>query len=531
MLKKVRIFFAALFFCSITLAFLDFTGTARAWLGWTAKLQFLPALFAANFAVVALLALATLLFGRIYCSAVCPLGVLQDIVSKFAGRRKRNRFSYKRPKTYLRIAFFALFAVCSALGLLSAVSLIAPYGAYGRIASNIFAPIWALGNNALSFIAERFDSYAFYSTEVWTRGIGAFLVAAATFAVVGFLAWRGGRTYCNTVCPVGTLLGFLAKYSLFKPVVDVSKCNSCGLCARNCKGQCINSKEHKIDYSSCVSCFDCIGNCRRGAISYSYRKGGADSGKSAATKPASKPAAKPDSKNSDSPASVRASKNSSDFSKIENPAISAKGRRGFFSSLLVFAGAAAAEAEEKINDGGLAPIKSRRKPDRATRITPPGARSAANLAEKCVACQLCVSACPTRAIVPSAKLSDFMQPEMSYEHGYCLPECTKCSQVCPAGAILPITPAEKTSIQIGRAVWHKARCVVNADGLQCDNCFRQCPTGAISMVVQDPKNPKSLKVPVVDEARCIGCGACENLCPARPVAAICVEGYSVHNII
>lgn len=76
-----------------------------------------------------------------------------------------------------------------------------------------------------------------------------------------------------------------------------------------------------------------------------------------------------------------------------------------------------------------------------------------------------------------------------------------------------------------------SRCIVNADGMQCDNCFRQCPTGAIQMVAKDPKDPKSLKIPTVDVARCIGCGACENLCPARPVAAICVEGNPSHNSI
>lgn len=532
MIQKLRKSLAALFFCAVTLLFLDFTGLAEAWLGWVAKIQFLPALLAANFAVVAALAVITLLFGRIYCSVICPLGVLQDIVFfKIGGKRKRNSLSYKAPKTYLRIAVFALFAVCTLFGFLSAVSLIAPYGAYGRIASNIFAPIWALGNNALAFVAERFDSYMFYPTEVWTRGIGAFVVAAATLAIVGFLAWKGGRTYCNTICPVGTVLGFLAKYSLFKPIVDIPKCNSCGLCARNCKGQCINYKEHKIDYSRCVACFDCIENCRRGAISYSCKKGWGKSGKSDSAKPAPKSSAKIDSDRADSHAPIRDSETSSEFSEIKSSAVSTKGRRGFFSSLLLFAGAAAAKAEEKITDGGLAPIKNRRKPERTTRITPPGARSARNFSEKCVACQLCVSACPSHVLKPSASLSGFMQPEMSYERGHCAIDCVECSKVCPAGAILPITLAEKSSLQIGRAMWHKERCIVNTDDVQCDNCFRQCPTGAITMVAQNPKDKKSRKIPTVDEARCIGCGACENLCPARPVAAICVEGNSVHNSI
>lgn len=124
-----------------------------------------------------------------------------------------------------------------------------------------------------------------------------------------------------------------------------------------------------------------------------------------------------------------------------------------------------------------------------------------------------------------------MQPEMSYERGYCRPECTKCSEVCPAGAIRPITREEKTGIQIGHAVWVKANCVVLTDGVSCGNCARHCPSGAIQMVPSDPNDENSLKIPVVNTERCIGCGACENLCPARPFSAIYVEGHERHRNI
>ena len=511
MIRKLRISLAALFFCAVSLLFLDFTGLADAWLGWVAKIQFLPALLAANFAVVAALAIITLLFGRIYCSVICPLGILQDIVSNIAGRRKRNRFAYAPAKTKTRLAFLAAFAVLALAGFLSIAALIAPYSAFGRIASNIFAPIWALGNNALAFASEKLGGYAFYPTEVWIKGIGTLAVAVATLALVGVMAWKNGRSYCNTVCPVGTVLGFLSKHPLFKPVIDVSKCNSCGLCARNCKAKCINPKEHKIDYSRCVDCFDCIGKCRNSAISYGIK----GRGKTA----------------SEQGANISAKGGNSDAQKTAKANSLSAGRRGFFSSLALIASSAAAKAEEKTTDGGLAPIKARRSPKRTFKITPPGSISASHFSEKCTACQLCVSACPSHVLKPSASLSDFMQPEMSYERGYCATDCVECSKVCPAGAILPISTAEKSSLQIGRAAWHKERCIVNTDDVQCDNCFRQCPTGAITMVAQDPKNRKSRMIPTVDEARCIGCGACENLCPARPVAAICVEGNSVHNSI
>ena len=124
-----------------------------------------------------------------------------------------------------------------------------------------------------------------------------------------------------------------------------------------------------------------------------------------------------------------------------------------------------------------------------------------------------------------------MQPEMGYDRGYCRPECNKCSEVCPAGAIRPITVADKSSTQIGHAVWVKENCVPLTDGVECGNCARHCPSGAITMIPSDPNNPASPKIPAVNEERCIGCGACEYLCPARPFSAIYVEGHKMHRTI
>ena len=124
-----------------------------------------------------------------------------------------------------------------------------------------------------------------------------------------------------------------------------------------------------------------------------------------------------------------------------------------------------------------------------------------------------------------------MQPEMSFEKGYCRPECTECSQVCPTGAINAITTADKTAVSIGHAVWIKRNCVVNTDEVQCTNCEYHCPTSAITLVSKEPGNEKSLKIPVIDKERCIGCGACEYLCPARPFSAIYVEGNLRHHTI
>ena len=194
-------------------------------------------------------------------------------------------------------------------------------------------------------------------------------------------------------------------------------------------------------------------------------------------------------------------------------------------------GAAVARAQEKKVDGGLAVILDKRAPHRITPLVPPGARSLHHLATHCTGCQLCVSVCPNHVLRPSARPETLMQPESSYERGYCRPECTKCSEVCPTGAILRLTADEKSAVQIGHAVWVRENCVPLTDGVECGNCARHCPAGAITMVASDPASPGSLKIPVVNEERCIGCGACENLCPARPFSAIYVEGHEQHRII
>lgn len=511
MLRKIRLTLAILFFTLVTLLFLDFTGTVHAWFGWMAKIQFLPAVLALNVGVVVLLIALTLAFGRIYCSVICPLGVFQDLVAWLGKKRKKNRYRYSKPMNGLRYGVLGLFVVAIAAGIGSLVALLAPYSSYGRMASNLLQPLWQWGNNGLAYLAERADSYAFYSVDVWLKSLSTFIIAASTFVVLAILAWRNGRTYCNTICPVGTVLGFLAKYSWLKPVIDTSKCVNCGLCARNCKSACIHMKEHKIDYSRCVACMDCIGKCHKGAISYTHPSGRENAiVQSTALTP-------------QRDAIVTSQEDATDKG-IDNA------RRSFLTATAVLATTSVLAQEKKV-DGGLAKIEDKQIPDRATPLTPPGSLSARNLAQHCTACQLCISACPNSVLRPSTDLIKLMQPEMSYERGYCRPECTKCSEVCPAGAIRPITVADKSAVQIGHATWVKKNCIPLTDGVDCGNCARHCPVGAIEMVLSDPDKSDSPKIPVVNVERCIGCGACENLCPARPFSAIYVEGHEVHRMV
>lgn len=492
MLRKIRIILAAVCFTLITLLFLDFTGTLHAWFGWLAKIQLVPALLALNVAIIVVLLIVTFLFGRVYCSVICPLGVFQDAISWTAGKRKKYRFAYASAIKWLRWGVLGIFCIALVGDVSFAVSLLEPYSVYGRIAANLFAPIYQGINNLMAWFSERIDSYAFYSTDIWLKSLPTFIIAVILLIIIVVLAWRGGRTYCNTICPVGTVLGFVSKYSIFKPRIEMSECNRCGLCERSCKSSCIDSKEQKIDYSRCVACMDCVGVCRKDALKY-----------------------RPMKKSEKKVESVLVEQDVDDS------------RRKFLTLTAGLAAASVVHAQTGKVDGGLAFIEEKKIPNRSTPVLPPGAEGIRHFEQHCTACQLCASVCPNQVLRPSSKIERFMQPEMSYERGYCRPECTKCSEVCPTGAIKRIEAAEKSSLQIGRAIFIKENCVVNVDGVSCGACARHCPAGAIHMLPKDG-SPGALATPIVDTERCIGCGACEYLCPARPFSAIYVEGNERH---
>ena len=492
MLRKIRITLATLMFIGITLLFLDFTGTMHHWVSWMPKLQFLEAVLALNVVVIVALLVLTLVFGRIYCSVICPLGIMQDIFGWLGKKAKKNRYTYSKQKHALRIIFFVMMLISVVLGGGTIVQLLAPYSAFGRICTNLLQPVWMAGNNVLAAIAEHYDSYAFYHTNIWMRALPSLIIAAITLIILAVLAWRNGRTYCNTICPVGTLLSVFAKFSWLKIHFDVDKCKNCSLCTKNCKAACIDYKTHTVDPLRCVVCGDCIKSCKFGALKYAHSSDGANGQPNEPTKPI-------------------------DPSK-----------RSFLLSSALLATAAMAQDKDKIMDGGLAEIEDKIAPERQTPIMPPGSRSKQNFEQRCTGCQLCISECPNEVLRPSSDLWHLMQPTMSYERGYCRPECNRCSEVCPAGAIKPLAHELKASTQIGHAVWIKKNCIPLTDGVECGNCARHCPVGAIEMVPSDPDDEESPYVPAVNENRCIGCGACEYLCPARPFSAIYVEGHEQH---
>ncbi|MBO7498998.1 MAG: 4Fe-4S binding protein [Bacteroidaceae bacterium] len=477
----IRRVVAALFFTAIIVLLCGAFNWAPKALGWVARLQFIPAVLALNAGAFIVVLLATVLFGRIYCSVFCPLGVLQDVAIG-AHDFKKNRFKYKKPLTWLRYTVLILFIVALAAGFSVIAGLIEPYSMFGRMVS-----------------------LASHPTSAAVKVVGG-----VSLILIILLAWFLGRWWCNSICPVGTLLGLLSRFSLFKPVIDTEKCTKCRKCERNCKTCSIDIKGGmKIDYSRCVTCMDCLSNCQYGAMKY----------RMAPVKGGQPKAADGQDKATGGQADA--------------------GRRAFIAGSLIAVGTAAVKAQEMKMDGGLADIIDKKVPNRQTRITPPGSQSARNMYSHCTACQLCVDNCPNHVLRPSTDLKHFMQPESSYERGYCRPECSVCSEICPVGAIRPLTVEEKSSTQVGHAVWVRENCVVVSDKELCGNCARHCPTGAIQMVDAGSNSKHKdrrgrdirLQIPIVDEERCIGCGACENLCPSRPFSAIYVEGHQVHKTV
>ena len=470
MLRKLRITLAVIMILAVTLLFVGAGYGVSQWTSWAAKIQFIPA-FLALPSLVTIFIVIALLFGRIYCSVICPLGIMQDIYSWLGGKFKKNRFSYVKEHKWLRYTICAIFFVSLIFGIAPVTTLLEPYGNYGRIV-----------------------------TSFYMRNITLSIIAWVVMLVLGVLAFLYGRAYCNSICPVGTFLGLFSKFSVFRIQFDQDKCKHCGLCEKNCKSRAINAKTGRVDYSRCVVCGDCTAKCQFDALHYTAKR----------------PLDDRLTPESSAPHGLKAHNDAPD-----------QGRRSFLIGSAIAVGTAAvAQAQMKV-DGGLAAITEKEAPKRQTPLTPPGSISARHMQQYCTACQLCVSSCPNHVLRPSTDLMHFMQPTMSFEVGYCRPECTRCSQVCPSGAIKPITKEEKTAIHVGHAVWVKDNCVVLTDGVSCGNCARHCPTGAIQMVDFE-HNGQMVKIPAVDENRCIGCGACENLCPSRPFSAIYVEGHVSH---
>jgi len=490
MLKKLRVIISIIFFALITFFFLDFRAVMPDGFHWLAHLQVVPAIIGASFGILIFLIVLTFLFGRVYCSTICPMGIYQDIVAWISKKaaKKKKRYTYSKAKNILRVAVLVIAIISPFVGLTFFLGLVDPYSAFGRMITNIFKPLYMGGNNILESIFTSFGNYTFYKVDIVIMSIFSLIIALATLFGIGFFAWKYGRTYCNTICPVGTLLGFISKFSLFKIRIDDEKCNACGLCAMKCKASCIDAKNHTVDNTRCVDCFNCLGSCKKGALTFApYRK---------KVQPA----------NNDAP-------------------IDSNKRQFLTTAITTAVTVPAVMAQDKIN--GL--LSDKDIPVRQTPISPPGALSTDHLLHHCTSCHLCISRCPSQVIKPAFMeygLGGIMQPVMTYEKGFCNYNCTVCTDVCPNRALVKLEMEEKHMTQIGRVHFVPDICVVVTDKNNCGACAEHCPTQAVTMIPYE--EGEGLTIPHIDPEICVGCGGCEFICPVRPNRAIFVEGNKVH---
>jgi ferredoxin len=492
-LKKLRIAVSLLFFAATAFLFMDFTHSlATALYVPVTYLEFIPSLLkflvlgtltSAGFIIILLL---TLIFGRIYCSTVCPLGTLQDFISHFSMKWKKNKkYKFSRPLDILRYSILAVAVVLFVGGLIFVVTLLDPYSIFGRIVSQLFKPVVLASNNLAVIILKNLHAYWMYPVEIKGFHITSLILPLAMIGVVGWLAITKGRLYCNSLCPVGTLLGLMSHYSLFKIEIDLATCDNCGKCGIVCKASCINVQKKDIDFPRCVGCFNCFAACPTNSLTFAY--------------------------------SLEKKKSTA------NPNNSHQRRNfllGVGAYLLGYSGIAYGQTKVKVYTYNTVPVFKK------SAVSPPGSVSIARFNEKCTACNLCVSACPAQVLQPSwfeYGVIGMFQPRLDTVTAYCTYECTICGEVCPTGAILPLPLNEKKLTQLGKAKFVKENCVVETQKTECGACSEHCPTKAVHMIPY-----KGLFLPEVRDQYCIGCGACEYSCPTVPYKAIYVDGNAVH---
>ena len=499
-LKGLRVVLSILFFVPILLFFIDFLDLLPHKIHNLLHLQLMPALLGGLFGLVVFQFLLAFVFGRIYCSTICPAGVLQDIINRLfcIGKKKKKgsrRFSYRKPMNVLRYGLMAVTFLAALLGFSECCLLLDPYSNFGRIASSLFRPIFIFGNNLLADALNTMDNYSVFHvtlSTMTTSGLIAGIVALVVFILMTIFR---GRLFCNTLCPIGTLLSLFSRYSLFRISFDKSSCTHCGNCEHTCKAEAINSKDLTVDTSRCVDCFNCISSCSKGGLQYRLQLPGQQKKDSSVT--------------------------------IEKPTNTetANSRRTFIATGITVASSlplASVIAGKKRHQRGEHECHNSGSP-----ITPPGSISLERFKDKCTGCQLCVVHCPSQVLRPTGLeygLGYMLKPEVSYLNSYCNYECTVCSEICPTGAIKPLTVEEKVTTQVGIAKFYRNRCVVKREGKDCGACAEHCPTQAVHMVPYKG----TLTIPEVNPDLCIGCGGCESICPVRPMRAIIVKANEVH---
>lgn len=493
-LRKFRIFFSAVILVCFIFVFADYRSLIPSkYINYLLYLQFVPSavkyvhvmtLAAGGFIFILLL---TLLTGRTYCSFLCPLGVGQDLFSRIGGkfRKKFRRYGYRKPHTIIRYSILVITLGITIFSGIWLVNLLDPYSIFGRFMTYLGKPVVLLLNNFVAWILGKFDLYTLHHIDIKEYTLPAYIVPVVFFLLVGILSFIKGRLYCNMICPVGTLLGFLSKVSLFRIKFHEGKCTRCGRCAVACKSSCIDFLNYNIDVSRCVDCFNCIDICPEKALSYSLLGTG-----------------------------------NNDQGVDES-------KRKFVAKSLLMLFGISHFARGQDTSVPIPKNESTVKEPKTTPVCPPGAGSVEHFTKHCIACSLCITACPNKVLQPAVMqygIAGLMQPVMDYHKSFCTYNCTICTEICPTYALKPLALEAKQLSQIGKAYFIKDNCIVKTDKTACGACSEACPTKAVYMIPYEG----NLLIPETNQDICIGCGHCEYACPTTPYKAIYVDGNAVH---
>ncbi|MDR0931830.1 MAG: 4Fe-4S binding protein, partial [Victivallales bacterium] len=442
--------------------------------GNAAKGEFLPALLrvitqgsliSVGFFVV--IVVFTLLFGRFYCSFCCPLGVMQDIVSRGVKILSLNKFKYKPMPNFYKTRYLTVLILVglSLGGWIFPLGIFEPYTLWGRNSAGIGQSLLVKFNN--HFYGE-FEMIQPLEPRPEFSPVLSVFFCGLLLLILLLAAWRG-RVFCNTFCPAGALLGLLSKRAYMPLGIMPERCVKCGQCVKACKAGCIDLNSKMLDSERCVDCFNCTTVCKFGAIGFLHRPVKKSSESVEETSPDS------GRRNFLTAAGV-----SGVFALLGGHFIGSVGKRNL--TLDAFTGA-------------IPPVM------------PPGAGSREEFQRRCTGCGICVANCTGHTLKPAFMeygLAGMGQVRLSFEMGKCEYLCRNCSELCPTGALRKLTPDEKKHCRIGEVKYFRERCVVVTEGTSCGACAEHCPTGALQMV----SYKDHLTIPQVIKNLCIGCGCC-----------------------